>query len=215
MIKLSATTSFVSAIFYSVFISFSNIELLYFAPLIYVLFSEFENILQILKRVLFLNLFILMIFLVLLFQTSFQEALNIYLRTNMIIAFNIVIFFKSNGYDIVRALNDLNFPKKAVSSIYFTLKMIQILSNELRIIKQTLKLRGFKASTSVFAYETYGNLFGHIFVKSIKKAQALEQTFSLRGFHGRIYLINKVKISYYDLILIFLVVMLYIKRFVV
>lgn len=215
MIKLSATASFVAAIFYSLFISFSNVEILYFLPLVYVLFCEYKNFLQILKRVVLLNIFIVMIFIVLLLQTSLEEALNIYLRTNMIIAFNIALFFRSSGYDIVRALNDLKFPKRVVSSIYFTLKMIQVLSDELKTIRQTLKARGFKANSSLFAYETYGNLFGHIFVKSLKKAQALEQTFSLRGFHGRIYLINTIKISYYDLILIFLITLIYIKRFIV
>jgi cobalt/nickel transport system permease protein len=66
----------------------------------------------------------------------------------------------------------------------------------------------------MFTYETYGNLFGHIFVKSIIKANALQDSFELRGFGGRIYLINNSKLSYYDVILLFLVCMLYVKVFV-
>ncbi|NVJ52249.1 MAG: hypothetical protein HWD90_01050 [Campylobacteraceae bacterium] len=215
MISISPTASFVAAIFYSIFISFSDIEIFYLLPLVYVLFCEYKSFFQILKRVVLLNIFIVMIFVVLLLQTSLDEALNIYLRTNMIIAFNIALFFRSSGYDIVRALNDLRFPNRVVSSIYFTLKMIQVLSDELKTIRQTLKARGFKANSSLFAYETYGNLFGHIFVKSIRKAQALEDSFKLRGFHGRIYLINTIKISFYDLILIFLITLIYVKRFIV
>ena len=215
MIQLSSTTAFLSAIFYSIFISFSTIELLYTLPLVYVIFCEYKNLLQIFKRLLLLNIFIIMIFIVLLLQSSLEEALNIYIRTNMIILFNLAIFFKSSGYDIVRALNDLRFPKRVVSSVYFTLKMIQVLSDELKNIRMTLKLRGFKANSSFFTYETYGNLFGHIFVKSIKKAQVLEESFTLRGFHGRIYLINRIKLSYYDLILVFLICMLYVQRFVI
>jgi len=215
MIQLSSTTAFLSAIFYSIFISFSTIELLYTLPLVYVIFCEYKNLLQIFKRLLLLNVFIIMIFIVLLLQSSLEEALNIYIRTNMIILFNLAIFFKSSGYDIVRALNDLRFPKRVVSSVYFTLKMIQVLSDELKNIRMTLKLRGFKANSSFFTYETYGNLFGHIFVKSIKKAQVLEESFTLRGFHGRIYLINRIKLSYYDLILVFLICMLYVQRFVI
>ena len=215
MISLSPTTSFVAVFFYSIFISFSNIELLYALPLVYVLFCEYKNFFEILKRIVLLNIFILMIFIVLLFQSSLQEALNIYLRTNMIIAFNIALFFRSSGYDIVRALNDLNFPKRIISSVYFTLKMIQTLNDEFKRIKQTLRARGFKASSSMFAYETYGNLFGHIFVKSIKKANAMQDSFKLRGFHGKIYLINNSKLSYYDIILLFLICMLFVKKVVV
>jgi cobalt/nickel transport system permease protein len=155
-----------------------------------------------------------MIFVVLLIQDSFEEAINIYIRTNMIVFFNLLLFSQSSGYDIVRALNELRFPKKVVSSVYFTLKMIQTLNDELKKIKMTLRARGFRANSSMFTYETYGNLFGHIFVKSIIKANALQDSFELRGFGGRIYLINNSKLSYYDVILLFLVCMLYVKVFV-
>lgn len=215
MSKFNSSILLISAFFYSIFISFSKIEILYFLPIVFAIYSQRDNILQILKKLLFLNLFILMIFIVLLIQSSLEEALNIYVRTNMIIMFNLLLFSHSNGYDIVRALNELRFPKKFVSSFYFSLKMIQILTDEFKKIKQTLKSRGFKANSSIFAYETYGNLFGHIFVKSIKKAWALQDSFELRGFHGKIYLINNSKLSLYDLILIFLVCILYVKKVIV
>ena len=93
--------------------------------------------------------------------------------------------------------------------------MIQLLTDELKKIRQTLRARGFNSSTSFFTYEIYGNLFGHIFVKSIKKADAMQDSFQLRGFHGRIYLINNSKLSFYDLILIFLVCILFVKKVIV
>lgn len=215
MSKFNSSILLVSAFLYSMFISFNNIEFLYFLPILFLLYCEYKNILEILKKLLFLNLFIFMIFIVLLLEGSMQEALNIYIRTNMIILFNLLLFSSSSGYDIVRALNELRFPKRFVSSVYFTLKMIQTLSDELKKIKQTLKTRGFSPSSSMFTYETFGNLFGHIFVKSVKKANALQDSFNLRGFKGRIYLINSSKLSIYDLILIFLVCLLFVKKVIV
>ncbi len=156
-----------------------------------------------------------MIFVVLLLQNQVEDAINIYIRTNMIILFNLLLFSKSNGYDIVRAMNELRFPKKIVSSTYFTLKMIQYLMEEIKRIRETLKVRGFKASSNIFSYETFGNIFGHIFITSIKKANQLEDSFKLRGFHGRIYLISNSNISIYDVILIFLVCMIFVKKVVV
>ncbi len=212
MSKFNSSVLLICAFLYSIFISFNRVELLYTLPIVYAIYCEKENILKILKKLIFLNLFILMIFIVLLIQDSFEEALNIYIRTNMIILFNLLLFSHSSGYDIVRALNELRFPKKFVSGVYFTLKMIQTLTDEFKKIKQTLRARGFKASSSMFAYETYGNLFGHIFVKSIKKAEAMQDSFKLRGFHGRIYLINNSKLSKYDLGLLFLVCMLFVQK---
>lgn len=200
---------------YSIFMSFKSIELFYFLPILYVAFFEYKNLGKILKKLLFLNLFLIMIFIVLSLQGSFEDALTIYLRSNMIILFNLTLFSCSNGFDIVRALNELRFPKKFVSSVYFTLKMIQTLNDEFVKMRATLKARGFHASTSFFTYETYGNLFGHIFIKSIRKANALQDSFHLRGFDGRIYLISSTKINLYDIGLLFLVVMLYVKEVVV
>lgn len=215
MNKLNSSILLISAFIYSIFISFNSIELLYIVPILFAIYCEYKNIVEILKKLIFLNLFIVMIFIVLLMQSSLEDALNIYLRTNMIILFNLLLFSHSNGYDVIRALNELRFPTKFVSSVYFTLKMIQTLSDELKTIKQTLRARGFRASSSIFAYETYGNIFGHIFVKSIKKADAMQDSFNLRGFHGRIYLINNTKLSIYDFILIFLVLLLVVKKAIV
>lgn len=47
--------------------------------------------------------------------------------------------------------------------------MIQSLSDEIKRVRQTLKARGFKAASNLFSYETFGNIFGHIFILSIKK----------------------------------------------
>ncbi len=214
MNNFNSSIILICAFLYSIFISFNQVELLYFAPIVFVVFCEYKSLFSVIKKLIFLNLFILMIFVVLLIQSSFEEAINIYIRTNMIVFFNLLLFSQSSGYDIVRALNELRFPKKVVSSVYFTLKMIQTLNDELKKIKMTLRARGFRANSSMFTYETYGNLFGHIFVKSIIKANALQDSFKLRGFGGRIYLINNSRLSYYDVILLFLVCMLYVKVFV-
>lgn len=214
MNQFNSSILLVSALLYSIFVSFNKVEILFLLPVLFMAFCEYKSLLEILKKLFFLNFFILMIFIVLLIQTPFEEALNVYIRTNMIVFFNLLLFSKSSGYDIVRALNELRFPKEIVSSVYFTLKMIQTLSDEFKKIKSTLRARGFHANSSMFTYETYGNLFGHIFVKSIKKSMALQDSFKLRGFHGKIYLINNSKLSYYDVVLLFLVCTLYVKVFV-
>ncbi len=215
MSRFNPSTLLFSAFLYSIFISFNKIEFIYFLPVIFLIYCEFKNIISIIKKLIFLNLFIIMIFLVLLFQNSVDEAINIYMRTNMIILFNLLLFSSSNGYDIIRALHELRFPNAFVCSIYFTLKMIQTLSDELKKIRFTLKARGFRARSTMFTYETFGNLFGHIFVKSIIKANAMQESFQLRGFNGKIYLINNSKLSIYDFILVFLVLLLYIKKVII
>ena len=212
MSKFNCSVLLICAFAYTLVVSFNAIEPSYILPLLFVMICEYQNLFKILKKLLFLNLFIVMIFLVLALQGNMEEAVTIYVRTNMIILFNLILFSHSNGFDIVRALNELKFPKKLTSSVYFTLKMIQTLTQEFKKIKMTLKSRGFRANTSLFTYQTYGNLFGHIFVKSIMKSNALKDSFTLRGFNGRIYLINNNSFSIYDAVLVlFIVLMVIIK----
>lgn len=205
MSRFNASVLCISAFVYSVFISFNTVEILFLVPIVFLMFCEYKKLIPILKKLLFLNLFIVMIFVVLSLQGNMDEAINIYFRTNMIILFNLLLFSQSNGFDIVRALNELRFPTGFVSTVYFTLKMIQTLNEEVKRVKDTLKARGFCAGTSLFDYETYGNLFGHIFVESIRKSNALKDSFELRGFHGRIYLINNNKLGIYDALLLLVV----------
>lgn len=214
MKNFNASVLLLSAFLYSVFISFQEFEIFYVLPVFYMMWVRYEKIFEVIKKLLFLNVFIVMIFVVLALQDNVDEALNIYVRTNMIILFNLLLFSSSNGFDIVRALNELRFPKRFVSSVYFALKMIQTLSSEFKSIKQTLRSRGFKSRTSLFTYEVYGNVFGHIFVKSIRKAIALQESFVLRGFHGRVYLNNSTQVGWTDVILVFCVIVIIMKKWV-
>jgi len=209
--SFNASVLLICAFIYSICLSFSQIEFLFCVPVFFMMACKYKKLGKILKKLLFLNLFIGMIFLVLVLQDNINEAINIYLRVNLIILFNLLLFYCSNGFDIVRALDGLRFPIKTVSSIYFTLKMIQTLNEEFSRIKYTLKARGFHSHTSLFVYETYGNLFGHIFVVAIRKSNALQESFILRGFSGKIYLIQNSKYSRYDLVLSILVCIVAIK----
>ncbi len=202
MSRFNVSIMLICALIYTFFLSFSQVEFVFFIPLFYLMVCEYKILFEIIKKLLFLNLFIVMIFIVLALQDNVEEAVHIYFRTNMIILFNLLLFSHSNGYDLIRALNELKFPKRLVSSVYFSLKMIETLSAEFKGVKQTLRARGFHARSTMFCYETYGNVFGHIFVKSIRKSLALRDSFVVRGFHGRIYLINNSRLSYYDVVLV-------------
>ena len=202
---INPAVSFILALFYSLLVSFSQFEIYFILPLFFILFIQKKYILKILIKLLFLNLFIFVLFLFLLFSSSFEDAINLYIRANVIILFNISLFFTSKGYDIVRGLSILNFPNKFVSSTYFTLKMIEFLTNDIRKVKGTLVSRGFKANSSIFTYQTFGNILGMLFVKSIRKADSLKDTFQSRGFSGSIYLNDEFKIKKIDFILTSLV----------
>lgn len=193
------------AFFYSLLLSFTYFEFYYILPTLFLLFTQRAVVKEVFKKALFLNLFIIVLVVVLLFEGESKEAINLFIRTNMIILFNLFIFYHSKGYDIVRGLSILKFPRSVVSSTYFTIKMIETLNSDIKNIKTTLNARGFRANTSLFTYQTFGNLLGLLLVKSIRKSQALKNSFTLRGFSGDIYLNEDYKISRRDYTLLLFV----------
>ncbi len=197
---------------YSLLVSFSKFEYVYIVPILFVLYFYYKDIFSILKKLIALNLFVFLLFLTLLINSDFQSALNIYIRTNAILLFNLAIFYTSSGYDIVRGLSILKFPTNLISTMYFTIKMIEYLNSDFKSILNTLKTRGFKASNSLFTYQTFGNLVGMLFVRAIRKAESLKNTFQSRGFSGDIYLFNNSKIMKNDYFLILLLLLIFIYK---
>ncbi|MBL3521004.1 hypothetical protein H0A43_10985 [Arcobacter lanthieri] len=197
--------SLILAFLYSLLLSFSNVEIYFLIPIIFLFFINFNNLFKILKKLFFLNIFIVVLSLFLYIETNFYEAINLFIRVNLIILFNLLLFFNSKGFDIVRGFYILKFPNKFVSTLYFTIKMIFELSLDIQNIKNSLITRNFKAKTNMFTYKTFGNIFGLLFVKSISRAMNLKSTFELRHFKGDIFLSDDFIVCKYDIILIFFI----------
>ncbi|WP_323594270.1 energy-coupling factor transporter transmembrane component T family protein [Aliarcobacter butzleri] len=204
--RFNPAISLICAFIFTLGTSFSNFNIYFLLPIIFLVAVNFSNSLEVLKKLLFLNLFIFTIFIFVWFQADFYEAINIYLRTNIIIFFNLLLFFDSKGLDIIRGFFLLKFPKKFISAFYFTWKMIIELQNEFKNIKISLVSRNFSNKTSLFTYQTYGNILGLLFIKSMQKAQNLKDSFDLRGFNGEIYLNSDFSLSKYDYVLLFITI---------
>lgn len=195
-----------SSAIYSLALSFSKFELFYILPVVFLMFLNKNYIFKILKKLLFLNLFIVILAIFLLYETNIYEALDLFLRVNFILFFNLLLYFSSNGFDIVRGFMILKFPKKFVSTLYFTVKLISELNKELKNIKISLKTRNFKPKTNIFTYKTYGNIFGILFLKTISKSDSLKECFVYRGFKDEIFLSYNNSYSKLDFILVFLLI---------
>lgn len=203
--SLNPAISLLSAVGFSLILSFSKFELFFILPLIFLIYLNYKNILNILRKLLFLNFFVLVLTLFLYFETNINEALSLFLKVNFILLFNLLLFYSSNGFDIVKAFMILKFPKKFNSTLYFTVKSIFDLNMEFKNIKESLKARNFKAKTDIFTYKTYGNIFGILFLKTIKNSEKLKDSFKARGFKGEIFINYENSFSLVDSILIFLI----------
>ncbi len=200
----------INAFLYSFLVAFFEFSYIFLFPLVFVLYMGKSDILKIFKKLFFLNFFIIVLVVFLFFQNK-QEALELFIRTNLILLFNLTLFYKSRGYDIVRGLDALKMPFKIVSVFYFTISLIDYLLLDLKKTKDSLKARGFRANTSIFTYQTYGNIIAMIFIKALKKSEDMKYSMNARGFEDRIYFLNSSKIEFFEKLLFLSVFVVLIK----
>jgi cobalt/nickel transport system permease protein len=203
------------SLIYSCIVAFSfHLEYIFLLPILYMLFIEYKEALYIFKKLALINIFILFLVIFVSFH-DVNKAIELFFRTNLILSFNLLVFYKSKGYDIVRGFNSLRFPKKFVTIFYFTIVMIEYLFKEFKTIKATLRLRGFYARSNLFSYQTYGNVFAMMFIKSIRKSEEMRDSLISRGFHGEIYLLETPSKNKSYIILSMLVFIIVINKMVV
>jgi cobalt/nickel transport system permease protein len=208
--KTKESLKLINAFFYSFIVAFLPLELLFALPLALLLFDERNHLIGIIKKLILLNLFIVFLVVFVSFQDP-QQAIELFIRTNIILLFNTALFYHSRGYDIARGLDALHFPSKIVSVMYFTLSLINALLLDFKEIKTTLRARGFGAKTSFFTYQTYGNLFGMIFIKALKKSEDINYCMVARGFENRIFFLNSNNIRGIEKMLFLSTAIIYLK----
>ena len=202
------------SVLFSFFVAFTSLEYFYILPVLLVLIYEKKDLIKLFKKLFLLNFFILTLVLFVAFQDH-KMAIELFLRTNLILLFNITIFYKSKGYDIVRGFNTFKVSPKFISIFYFTICLIEYLLKEFKNIKTSLKTRGFKAQTSMFVYQTFGNIFAMMFIKAIKKSEDMRLSMIARGFNSQIFLLETNKISIKDiLVLVFVGMIILIKVYI-
>lgn len=170
-------------------------------PILIELYRNRYDFFIIIKKIVSLNIFLLFIC-ISVYLTNPHFAFIIFLRSNMIMIFGLLIFYNKTYFDIALGLQTLKVPDKLVSILYFSSKFILLIKNEISTFKKNLILRGFRSKTSILTYKIYANFIGLLFVNSFYKAEKLSNILITRGYHGKIYTISHTKkISNYDIFL--------------
>ncbi len=205
---ISSSFGLISTILYSFGLSFFNeVYLSLFLPTILLIFIQKNALKSILKKMLFLNIFIIIMVLSAMIHKEYNYALLIALRANTIILFALLIFHKKSLFDIASGMQTLKLPDKLVSLFFFVGKFIIIIKQEFNITKNVMKIRNFKSKTNLFSYKVYANVIGMLIVKCFDRAEKLKNSMILRNFQGKIYQNKKEKSSKEDFLILFSVLL--------
>ncbi len=200
---ISPSFGLISIFIYSFGLSFINSAYLtiFLAPLLLMILQK-KAILSTLKKLLFLNIFIILMGISAIINQDYQYALLIVLRANALILFTLLIFHDKTLFDIAASLHTLKVPDKLISLFFFVGKFVIIIKDEFETTKKVMKIRNFKSKSNAFSYKIYANVIGMMIVKCFDRAEKLKNSMILRNFQGKIYQSKIDKFSKIDFLIL-------------
>jgi cobalt/nickel transport system permease protein len=171
---------------------------------------------EVLKRLLGVDWFILLLWLIIpltypgdtffrisCFKITYQGILFTILLTikaNAIMLILVCFLATSSIFDIVHSMLHLRIPEKLVFLFFLMFRYIWVLSDEYEKMVKALKARGFKLGNSIHTYRTIGYIVGGLLVKSYNRAENLYRAMVCRGFNGKFWLLDHFKFSIIDIV---------------
>ncbi|MFA7165549.1 MAG: cobalt ECF transporter T component CbiQ [Desulfoplanes sp.] len=160
-------------------------------------------LLQLVRRLLVVNGFILFLWLVLPFSVpgevvfslgplqattpGIMHSLHITLKANAVIIACITLVATMSVAVLGNALQNLGVPPKICQLLLMTYRYIFVFEEESRRLHRAAILRGFTPTTSMHTYRTYAYMVGMILVRAWERARRVQDAMVCRGFKGRFY----------------------------
>lgn len=171
---------------------------------------------EVIKRLLVVDEFILLLWIVLPLTYPGKELLDIWslkisyegvlftllltIKANALMLILISLVATSSIFDIVHSLLHLKIPEKVVFLFFLIYRYIWILFDERERIIKAVKAKGFKFRNSIHTYRTIAYIVGSLLVKSYNRAENLYRAMVCRGFRGKFWLIDHFKFKFVDVL---------------
>jgi cobalt/nickel transport system permease protein len=173
------------------------------------------NIKRTLRRVIAMDFFMLTLICILPFttpgdtmftvfslQASWQgllHALLITIKANavLLVLFSLVATMPAST--LGHALAHLKVPDKLVHLLLFMVRYLDVISQEYKKMRRAMQARSFVMRTNRHTWKSIGYLFGMLLIRSIERAERISDAMRCRGFCGRYYLNDEMKIGRVDL----------------
>lgn len=178
------------------------------------------------KRLLGLNFFMLLLWLILPITTSgttvraigpFEVthegillAAAITLRGNAIVVIYTALLGTIEIVSLGHALSHLHVPAKLAHLFLFTVRYIDVLHHEYHRLRTAMKTRCFHSRANMHTYRTFAYLVGMLLTRSLDRSERVIAAMKCRGFSGRFYLINHFAIMWRDVMFIMLSTLLFV-----
>ena len=199
--EIDYSVGLISIFIYSFFIAtLEDINILLLVPILVQGVILRVNLKEVFLKVLKVNLFIGITFLILFLEGKTELAWLVFIRANLILWFT--LSFNFNGFTLYKALNNMKISNKFSLVLFFTVKYIEILFEEASRLKDTIFIRGFKAKFELNSLKVYSNLISFLIYKTINKISTVEDVIILRCKDECLMPSNKIIIKLEETILL-------------
>lgn len=119
-------------------------------------------------------------------------------QANVILIGITILLGNLDVFQFAKALQCLKLPNKLIYLLFFTIRYLEVLKQTFEKIQRAMQVRGFKLQANLHTYQSIGNALGMLLIKSLSKAQKIEQAMRCRGFQGHFPETNLVRFNIKD-----------------
>lgn len=170
---------------YSFFIATTkSIDILLVIPIIAQVILFKVKVKKVFKKVLKVNLFIFITFLILFLEGKHELATLVFVRANLILWFT--LSFDFDGFKLYKGLTNLKVSNKFSLILFFTVKYIEVLFSSAFRMFEVFKIRGFKPTISKKTFSVYADMLAFLLYTAVNKMQKMEDVITIRTKDGQL-----------------------------
>lgn len=119
-------------------------------------------------------------------EAGMVRALAIALKVNAAVLATFALLASLEPVRLGRAAAQLGVPHKLVHLFLFVVRYVGVFQAETNRLLEAMRARGFVAGSNLHTWRTFGNLAGLMLVRSLDRAERVEEAMRCRGFSGRL-----------------------------
>jgi cobalt/nickel transport system permease protein len=116
---------------------------------------------------------------------GFVAAALVAVRAVTLFALALVVMATAPFHQTMRAAQALGVPRALTQITLMAYRYVFVLRDEFLRIRAALRVRGFRAGTSLHTYRTFAHVSGTLLIRGDERAERVAQAMRCRGFDGR------------------------------
>jgi len=183
--EIDYSIGIISLFIYSFFIAtVKNLDFILVLPILAQFYLFKVDSKKVLKKLIKVNFFILLTFIILFLEGKLDLATLIFVRANLILWFT--LSFSFDGFKLYKGLTNLKVSNKFTLILFFTVKYIEVLLNSASRLLEVLKIRGLKPTFSRKTFSIYADMLAFLLYTSVNKMEKVEDVITIRTKNGQL-----------------------------